>query len=424
MNYPQRQQNPNGYQIAGQALGQVGQAVDAFSERQRQYQDMVQRRVMAMQEAARLADEEKRRAEEFEQKKHAALIQQQEADRSQKAMADFRKFQQGEEKTKPAPAPKPYLAPGMGPEGEAMYQPPAETEVIKPTREQTQSKALELGVYGDPGVKAYMDDTNPAKTLEGQKELFGIKASAQEKASAERMKYMQAMEEYRQGRTDARTVMTLKAAMDRAEMSDKSKPKTESGMPLKALGDTELKTLKDIKNTAYSINKIRILANNISSLKKGPIAGTLFGKNPYDTDLQALDRLVNQTVPALARGVFGEVGVLTDDDVNRYKKMLAGVKDSPELATQIMDDLEQKIASAYKTSVETYSQGGRDVSQFDPNLDFHGLVGGAGRPAQPGRDPALSAAIDHSANTAGDAAWTPAKERRYQELKAKQAAGR
>jgi hypothetical protein len=34
----------------------------------------------------------------------------------------------------------------------------------------------------------------------------------------------------------------------------------------------------------------------------------------------------------------------------------------------------------------------------------------------PGRDPALSAAAAHSAQTADDPSWTPAKELRYQEL--------
>ncbi len=386
----------NPLETIGSGLRQTATDLGQFSTSRQAYQDAVMRRVDAMR-AARL--EEEKRAQQIREDKLKA----DEADRLQKGLNDFRKFQQGEQKAKPAGPPEPYLAPGMGPNGEEMYQPPAEMETVRPSRDQMQQKAFELGVYGDPGVKAYMDDTNPAKTLEGQKELFGIKSDAAAKASAERMKYMQAMEEYRQGRTDARTVMTLKAAMDRAEMSDKSKPKTDSGMPLKALGDTELNNMKNIQSTAFSISKIRTLANNISDLKKGPIVGSFIGNNPYDKDLQALDRLVNQTVPAMARGIFGEVGVLTDDDVKRYKNMLASVKDTPDLARQIMDDLQEKIASAYQVSWDTYNQGGRDVSGFEPGLDFEGIVQGTHRrapapvrPPVPGRDPALSGAVDRS----------------------------
>lgn len=161
---------PNGLEILGGTMRQVGGDLGSFADRQRQYEEMVQRRVAVLQEQKRQeemqrmqAAEESRRAAEFEQKKHAAELQQQEADRQQKAMADFRKYQQGEQKAKPQAPPQPYLAPGLGPQGEAMHQPPQEFETVRPTRDQMQSKAMELGVYGDPGVKAYMDDTAPAK---------------------------------------------------------------------------------------------------------------------------------------------------------------------------------------------------------------------------------------------------------------------
>lgn len=390
----------NPWEIVGAGLRQTAQDVGAYGERRRMFDDMVQRRIAAQQERQRQEEEARLRQEEanrqkqkFEADQARVQVEQQEKDRQAKALADFRKFQQGEQKAKPQAPPQPYLAPGMGPNGEATFQPPQEFETVMPSREQSQQKALELGVYGDPGVKAYFDDTNPKNTLEGQKELFGIKADAAQKTAEARQKFQTALEDYRQGRIDNRTLMTIRGALERAELSDKAKPKTASGMPVQPLGDTELKAIRDLKNTAFSINKIRILADSISNLKKGPIAGFFTGKNPYDTELQALDRLVNQTVPSMARGVFGEVGVLTDDDVNRYKKMLASVKDDPTVAKVILDELQEKIASAYNITVDTYSQGGRDVSMFPTGIDFKGLVsggqGGAPRPkpAANDRDP-------------------------------------
>jgi hypothetical protein len=380
----------NPWEIVGAGLRQTSADVGAFADRRRIYDDMVQRRIAAQQEQHRIDEEARLRQEQAAREKQKFDADQAEKDRQSKAMADFRKFQQGEQRAKPQAPPQPYLAPGMGPQGEAMHQPPQEFETVAPTREQMQSKALELGVYGDPGVKAFFDDTNPKNTLEGQKEILGMKAEASEKVARARQEFQTAMEEYRQGRIDSRTLMSIRGALERAEMSDKAKPKTASGMPVQPLGDTELKAVRDLKNTAFSINKIRILADSISNLKKGPIAGFFTGKNPYDTELQALDRLVNQTVPSMARGVFGEVGVLTDDDVNRYKKMLASVKDDPTVANVILDELQEKIASAYNITVDTYSQGGRDVSMFPTGMDFKGLVaggqGGAPRPKPAGND--------------------------------------
>lgn len=358
---------PNPWEAIGAGLRQTAGDLDAYSERRRVYDDMVQRRVQAIQEQKRQEAEAQLRQEQAEREKLKFEAEQAEKDRQQKALDTFKKFQAGEQKARPQAPAQPYLAPGMGPQGEAMYQPPQEFETVLPTREQMQAKALELNVYGDPGVKAYFDDTNPKNTLEGQKEILGIKSDAAQKTAEARQQFQTALEEYRQGRIDSRTLMSIRAAMERAELSDKSKPKTDSGMPVRALGDTELKTLKDIQNSAYSIQKIRALVDSISGLKRGPIAGRLLGKNPYDVELQALERLVNQTVPGLARGVFGEVGVLTDQDVERYRKMLASVKDDPKLAQAIIEDLQDKIDSAYQITVDTYQMGGRDVSGFDPN---------------------------------------------------------
>jgi hypothetical protein len=381
---------PNPWEIVGAGLRQTAGDVGAFADRRRIFDDMVQRRIAAQQEQARIEEEQRFRQEQAEREKMKFEAEKADKDRQAKALADFQKYQQGEQRAKPQAPPQPYLAPGLGPNGEAAFQPPQEFETVKPSREQMQNKALELGVYGDPGVKAYFDDTNPAKSLEGQKEILGIKAETAQKTAEARQKYQAALEEYRQGRIDARTLMTIRGALERAELSDKAKPKTASGMPVQPLGDTELKAVRDLKNTAFSINKIRLLADSISSLKKGPIAGRIFGKNPYDTELQALDRLVNQTVPSMARGVFGEVGVLTDEDVERYKKMLTNVKEDPAVAGVILDELQEKIASAYNITVDTYAQGGRDVSMFPTGIDFKGLVsggqGGAPKPKPAGND--------------------------------------
>jgi hypothetical protein len=368
MTYPIFPTPQNGFQILGQALSQGGAQVQEYAAGQDKMklamEEMAARRAAGV--LAKIKEEREARAAE-------ELAKRQAAEETRKA-AEFATKQEQEKKAAAAQA---QVAAGKTIPGKAAGGVIGPDETVPYSFEE--ANRLLLGAGALP-AKDFVETLNPTKTIEGQKEILGVKTEAANKLAEARMKYQAGLEEYRQGRIDARTMMTLRAAMDRAEMSEKSKPKTDSGMPVQPLGDTELKTLKDIQNTAYSIGKIRIAADNISNLKRGPIAGRVAGKNPYDVDLQALERLVKQTVPGMARGVFGEVGVLTDSDVERYSQMLASVKDDPALAKKILDDLEDKIANAYRNTRDTYEQGGRDVSGFAAGLDFKALSQGKTKP--------------------------------------------
>jgi len=61
----------------------------------------------------------------------------------------------------------------------------------------------------------------------------------------------------------------------------------------------------------------------------GPIVGFLRGLNPYDTDAKTFEAKLRAAVPNLARGIFSEVGVLTDTDIKNYMLTLPNVK-TPE----------------------------------------------------------------------------------------------
>lgn len=176
----------------------------------------------------------------------------------------------------------------------------------------------------------------------------------------------------------------------RAAAQDKAKPKTRSGMPLKPLGDAEAKKLSDIRSAAWNISKVRDLANDISSLKFGPIAGRAAGRNPYDASIKRLENAIRATVPSLARGVYGEVGVLTDQDVANYMALLPTIKTDPSVAAWIVSDLQDKIGSSWTMNVRTLDDAGRDVSGFDPFLTFDDLANmqQGGRGAQRAAPPA------------------------------------
>jgi hypothetical protein len=165
-------------------------------------------------------------------------------------------------------------------------------------------------------------------------------------------------------------------------------PKTPGGLPIKPLEAGQQDRLTQVFNTAYTIDKMKPYVDNISGLKRGPIAGRLLGKNPYDADFQVLENLVNQIVPSMARGIFGEVGVLTDKDMDRYKKMLPQAKTDAKVASQIYDEIRDKIDSAYRITMNSYGKT-RDVSGYDYEDVFAGardMRGVVEAPSEPNAD--------------------------------------
>jgi hypothetical protein len=88
-------------------------------------------------------------------------------------------------------------------------------------------------------------------------------------------------------------------------------------------------------------------------------------KNPYDVDAQYLNNLVQSVVPGLARTVFGEVGVLTDADVKRYKEMVPNMKTEEQVAEALIKMLEKKITASYDGYINTAKKAGYDVSGFE-----------------------------------------------------------
>lgn len=442
MNYPMRQQTPNGWQVAGQALQGAGETVGQFSDKQAQMRALFQQMVEKRQ-AAILA--QKQQEQEMEFKKAEDARQEAKAGREATAEENRRKFQEGIQGkvisatlTKDpslAKSSKPVVPGGptqaelddlgnvegmqipnqaIGAQdstammGQALDRQPTDmgNGRAEPTRDEILRSGLQYGQMDE--AKKYADATKPEKDMEGERA------------------FKWAMNEYNQGRMDRRTLMTIGGAMDRAEMSDKSKPKGHGGMPVAPLGDTETKSIKDIRRTASLLSRIGDAADNISNLKRGPIAGLVAGKNPYDADIAKLEKLVNQTIPSMARGVFGEVGVLTDDDVNRYKDMFATIKTNPGVANELMADLRSTIQDSWYQTIDTYEKGNKNVSGFDPHWTFDQIAEIAAQRAAGVAPRTLDDAVQQSVDgikEGSEIRLTGDKAKRLAELRAKAAQG-
>jgi hypothetical protein len=122
---------------------------------------------------------------------------------------------------------------------------------------------------------------------------------------------------------------------------------------------TKLSQFDSVKMTLDEIKQ------TMAGIDRGPITGFLREKNPYDVDAQTLNKLVESVVPGLARTVFGEVGVLTDADVRRYKEMVPNMKTEEQIAEALIKMLEKKIDASYKGYISTAKKAGFNVSGFE-----------------------------------------------------------
>lgn len=92
------------------------------------------------------------------------------------------------------------------------------------------------------------------------------------------------------------------------------------GLGKEATGE-ERKSFSKAALAKQNVNRVAALIEELGPM--GPVIGRVRSTNPYDNRVVELNGLIAQTVPGLARGIFGEVGVLTDQDIKNYTATMA-----------------------------------------------------------------------------------------------------
>lgn len=124
-----------------------------------------------------------------------------------------------------------------------------------------------------------------------------------------------------------------------------------------------------LTKAAIVLNQVNELASQISSADTGPILGILRDNNPYDVKARLIQAQLRATVPNLARGVYGEVGVLTDTDIANYIQTLPNIKGTAGANKLILAMTLDTVKRSYEAYLETYANSGRDVSGFNRQYD-------------------------------------------------------
>ena len=91
-----------------------------------------------------------------------------------------------------------------------------------------------------------------------------------------------------------------------------------------------------------------------------------FVANKENFTLAAFDTRVKTMVNAVGRGLFGEVGVMTDEDAARYRSMLADVSNPKELNLILSDMMMDVVRKKTDAMVKVLAKAGKNVSGFLP----------------------------------------------------------
>lgn len=113
------------------------------------------------------------------------------------------------------------------------------------------------------------------------------------------------------------------------------------------------------------IDQIVNLKGTIEGESTGPIWGILRSNNPYDTKAQQIKAQITAIVPNLARGVYGEVGVLTDNDVALYSKTLPSLKSTQEVSDAVLGITIRSVQRSIENKIKSQAGFGVDMSGIE-----------------------------------------------------------
>lgn len=122
--------------------------------------------------------------------------------------------------------------------------------------------------------------------------------------------------------------------------------------------------LTSMEKTIAVLSQIGVLQGNIEGQNTGPLVGAFREKNPWDTQAQVIKAQLNAIVPNLARGVYGEVGVLTDNDIKQYAKTLPNLTSTEAIRNAILYITVDQIKKNVEIKIKNQAAGQRDMSGY------------------------------------------------------------
>jgi hypothetical protein len=128
---------------------------------------------------------------------------------------------------------------------------------------------------------------------------------------------------------------------------------------------TVIKQLSSL-NSRLNSKKIEGVNDEGKKISLNPLKNFIQKKNPWSADAQEISAMLQATIPNLARGVYGEVGVLTDQDVELYKKTLPNLSQPDEIRKSITAMTLRTLRNSLQDQIEINAGAGLDMSGLVP----------------------------------------------------------
>lgn len=140
----------------------------------------------------------------------------------------------------------------------------------------------------------------------------------------------------------------------------------------KALTDTAVQSIQKNDLTAQQITDLATSFEDLDESDFGPLLGIISSANPYNTKAQDIRAQLQSIVPNLARGVYGEVGVLTDADIANYMKTLPNLTSTEDLRNAVLEMTQRTIGRSLESKLRAYA-GTYDISGYQYIIDKYNL---------------------------------------------------
>jgi len=101
-----------------------------------------------------------------------------------------------------------------------------------------------------------------------------------------------------------------------------------------------------------------------NSIDISPLTGWVGSKNPWNTDAQTINSTLTAIVPNLARGIYGEVGVLTDQDVALYQKTIPNLRQTEDVQKAVTAMTLRVVRNSIESRIDIEASGDTDMSGY------------------------------------------------------------
>lgn len=132
----------------------------------------------------------------------------------------------------------------------------------------------------------------------------------------------------------------------------------------KELNQTSLDGLSKALNVIEELGNLEQLMD--AKAEEAFISNYVAGKNPFDASGRQINATITGLVPNVARGLFGEVGVLTDQDIANYKQLFPRLEDTQAVRDLMLSGLYRTAQRSFLKNLEVLAAGDRDISGFAP----------------------------------------------------------